>query len=289
MCKCTFSGPTYTQIYLMTGVVTVISAFPVAAASLFSFLDPFTQYTRNIEIAILGSLSFLLIFIGGFVGLQGTCDGKQRCINAMIVMKILATLFLFSLSGAILRIKDIYVPNDSIQASCPDRYAKIADVVAAADFGQMLCTPACKCRYNGVQSIGADISGAGGLDLNSGVTTAQDCSNWKTEYDVALPLLAALEDTYNCRGFCADPTHEIKFFTEINDRPGAYQCHGFYDLYVNHTSLSLSLQYLSGALLQVLTLIYLPCIESESDKKKQAPQPHFIEDLPIHYKKGAIA
>lgn len=149
MCKCTFSAPTYNQIYVLTGVVTVISAFPVAAASLFSFLDPFIQYTRNYEIGILGGLSFLLIFIGGFVGLQGTCDGKRGCINAMIVMKIIATLFLFSLSGAILRIKDIYVPNDQIQASCSDRYSRVADLVAAGDFAQMLCTPNCLCKYNG--------------------------------------------------------------------------------------------------------------------------------------------
>ena len=112
----------------------MISAFPIAASALFSFLDPFIQYTRNLEIAILASISFLLIFIGGFLGLQGTCDGKKNCVNAMISMKIIAALFLFSLSGAILRIKEIYMPNNMIQGSCTDRYSNVGDLVAAAQF-----------------------------------------------------------------------------------------------------------------------------------------------------------
>ncbi len=118
MCRCTFAAATYNQLYILTGIVTVISAFPVAAATLFSFLDPFMQYTQNYEVGILGGISFLLIFVGGFMGLQGVCDGKQCCINSMISMKIISAVFLFSLSAAILRIRDIYMPDNTLSGTC---------------------------------------------------------------------------------------------------------------------------------------------------------------------------
>ena len=179
------------------------------------------------------------------------------------------------------------MPDNSVGESCLARYSKMSDLVASAAYANTLCSTNCLCKYNADQTVGFAISNAGGLDLNSGVTTANACSNWRSDFDYTVPLLAALETNYNCRGFCADPTFNIKYFSEINDMPGPYQCHGYYDTYVSSSALSLSLQFLVGALFQALTLVYLPCLETPA--KRPAMKHHVLEELPGDYKKGHFA
>lgn len=133
----------------------------------------------SITLAVYCFIVFIVIVVGGVIGLIGTCSRRPCCIIAFFFCLFFSTLWLFGLSALMVSVNETYAPKNDLTI-CSARYERVPDLVyiGSTTMQDKLCSTDCMCSYSLDATIAAALSA--GISA-SGVNKLQDCGStvWK--------------------------------------------------------------------------------------------------------------
>lgn len=176
-----------------------------------------------------------------------------------------------------------YTPKEEL-TTCTDRYEKHPDLIylGSTNVMDLFCSATCPCTYDLDATIVTALGA--GIDATTGTNNLQGCSTfWNSKLDRGANLLKYLEESYKCRGFCADPTNEKFTYSSVKQQSIPTQCQGQLDTYMEQVLSNLSGIYFGSGLI-VLVLLLSHCLLFamnivKSERGRRAPNSKLDETI----------
>lgn len=119
-------------LLIVISILTILTSLNPLAQTFTALFDAFMNYAYlSVTLAVYCIIVFLVLLMGGVIGLIGTCSKRPCCIIALFFCLFFSTLWLFGLSALMVSVNETYAAKND-QTTCSARYEKVPDLVYIA-------------------------------------------------------------------------------------------------------------------------------------------------------------